>query len=72
MSVVFAIDCDNLPTVFGALKGKYKSKQFINCADNDHAKGENAGIKQANYGQFLWPIFNNFYGQFLTIFMANF
>ncbi len=46
-SVVFAIDCGNLFPVFVALKGKYKSKQFINCADNDHTKDKNAGIKQA-------------------------
>ncbi len=46
-AVVFAIDCGNLPTVFSALQGKYKSKQFINCADNDHTKAENAGKKQA-------------------------
>ncbi len=46
-AVVFAIDCGNLFPVFAALKSKYKSKQFINCADNDHTKNENAGIKQA-------------------------
>ncbi len=46
-AVVFAIDCGNLFPVFSALKGKYKSKQFINCADNDHTKAENAGKKQA-------------------------
>lgn len=46
-AVVFAIDCGNLFPVLVALKGKYKSKRFINCADNDHTKDENAGIKQA-------------------------
>ncbi len=43
----FAIDCDNLFLVFAALKSKYKRKQFINCADKDHGKDENTGIKQA-------------------------
>ncbi len=33
--------------MFAALKSNYKSNQFINCADNDHTKNENAGIKQA-------------------------
>jgi hypothetical protein len=46
-AVIFAIDCGNLYPVLLALKGKYQSKQFINCADNDHTKDENAGIKQA-------------------------
>jgi phage/plasmid primase-like uncharacterized protein len=46
-AVVFAIDCGNLYHVLFALKSKYKNKQFINCADNDHTKDENAGIKQA-------------------------
>jgi phage/plasmid primase-like uncharacterized protein len=47
--VVFAVDNGNLEAVITHFKNSYPNKQIINCADNDHAKEQNAGIEKAKY-----------------------